>query len=262
MTDIKNYLDVACEVFGMSKDELMRYVNMSTHDADIMVRNEWNRINPISDEEIIKWYKECNAFSLFHIRLSWGTHKGTCDPGLFNLLKNFIDVNKLIEFKILDYGCGSASGGLGLYNSGCKNVYFADVRTPLFEIAKRALGPWIGMDRFIEIKDKYPLDGMDGIKYDLIICADVFEHVVNPDLLLKYLVEHINRDVDGSNRENKNGYIYMTAFFGASDYAPCHLKENCEKFNPELWKKIIRDCGLIPVHINEGTVYDGLYTIQ
>lgn len=241
--EIRNYFDVACEVFCMTPDELKKYINISHHDADMMARDAWIRLNPRTEEEIIRYYTEDRSFSLFHIRLSWSANKDTCDPTLFGILQKYISNVK--NCKILDYGCGSGLCGLSLFNCGCQNVFFADVPTPLFEIVRHTLSSHIGNDKFLTIQEKYPLKD----NYDLIICADVFEHVKDPDILLRHLTDHIN----------SNGYLYMTAFFGASDLAPCHLRENCEKYNPELWKDIIKTCRLEAVYIQEHAVYDGLY---
>ncbi len=144
--------------------------------------------------------------------------------------------------KILEYGAGVCLRPLGLFNLGCKHITLADIPTPMFEITRRAFGSYIGEDKFLKITEKYPLKD----KYDIIFCTDVLEHVRDPDKLLKHLSDHTK-------------YLYMTTFFGGSDYAPPHLQENNKYAAYETWNSVIHSCGLKPIFMQDQNGLNGLY---
>lgn len=236
-----NYFDIACDVLNMKPDELRKYTAMEHIEADRMIRDTWNRINPLTEQEIIEFYTKQPEFTLFFIRLYHNADENYNDPGFVSRLIPYLP--DLKQYKILDYGCGGGLGALSLFNNGCKNVMLADIPTPLFEIVRRALAAHIGQDRFFYITEKFPLKE----HYDLILCCDVLEHVMDPDKVLKHLVDHTR-------------YLFMTTFFGGSDYAPPHLKQN-DKYavSSEAWLQVTESCGLVPVSLEQGCKINGLW---
>lgn len=238
---MRKYFDIACEVLSMTPEELWKYIGIEHTEADRRIKDAWNKLNPQTEQQIIEFYTKDPSFTLFHIRLYHAADASYQDGGLLAILQK--DIPNIKECKILDYGCGCGLGALSLINSGCKNVTLADVPSPLFEIARRALVPHIGEHRFLTLTEKFPLKE----SYDLIICADVLEHVRDPDQVLRHLAEHTK-------------YLYMTTFFGGSDYAPPHLKENnkyAESY--EAWIQVVESCGLEPVSLENGCKINGLW---
>lgn len=233
------FLSAACEILNMSKEDISKYAIMDHFQADRMLKDAWDRVNPKSEEEIIKYYTLNPEFTLFHLRFIYNMDDNFSNSAFFNRIIALIpDVR---NYKILDYGCGSGQAGITFANSGCNQVYLADIPLPLFQIVKKMYsGRGIN---FIEINEKFSLKDM----YDLIICIDVLEHVVQPDMVLKHLVEHLN-----------NGkFLYIETFFGGYDHAPYHLEEN-NKFIP-IWKDVIHRCGLEAISINDEGGSNGLY---
>ncbi len=246
MTDkiYNTYFDAACDVLNMSPEELDRRMDISHNDDSIRLKYAWEALNPQTEEDILKYYTDDITYTLFQIRIYRNVSTDNCtDMSLFEKLKKYI--SNIEECKILDYGCGCGTAALSLINAGCKNVTFADLPTPLFEIVRRVQATKIGNDKFLKIVEKYPLKN----RYDLIICTDVLEHIKDPDLVLKHLADH-------------SRYIYMSVFFGG-DHAPYHLKDTAMKFCP-IWKDIIRSCGMVPIDIEGEDVggYNGLYIVK
>jgi SAM-dependent methyltransferase len=88
---------------------------------------------------------------------------------------------------VLDVGCGMPTKLMELLApiAECTGV---DQETVMAEARRRwPRGNFIGVD--LEEPDQPP----DGT-FDLIICADVIEHLANPDLLLRYIRDHCNDD--------------------------------------------------------------------
>ena len=237
----KTYFDFACEVLNMAPEELKKRTDIEHTEADKMICDEWNAINPQTEQEIIDVYTRHPGFTLFYIRLygKFSQYREYQDVGSLQMLEKYIPDVK--NKKILEYGAGVCLRPLGLFNLGCKHITLADIPTPMFEIARRAFGSYIGEDQFLKITEKYPLKD----KYDVIFCTDVLEHVRDPDKVLKHLSEHTE-------------YLYMTTFFGGSDYAPPHLQENSKyASNFETWIEVIKSCGLKPIYLENAI--NGLY---
>lgn len=246
MVTEQEFINIASQELGIAPDEVLKYAKMSHYEADAMCRDAWDKLNPKTEEEVVRYYTNDPAFSLFHLRSINGKIGDYLNLDFFNRIEKFIP--NIRNRRILDYGCGNGGIGITFANSDCNQVWLADVPLPLFRILKRVLSSEDNKNskssriNFIDITEKFPLKE----NYDFISCMDVLEHVVNPDLILKHLVEHLNKD----------GYLYIDVFFGGA-HAPYHLVEN-NKFIP-IWKDIIKSCGLDEVSINDIGGANGLY---
>lgn len=246
-SDKMKYFDIACDVLKVTPDELRKGIFMPHPDADKMLADLWYKLNPQDENQVIAYYTQHPEYTIFQLRMCYNVDIDYCDPTLFNRLINYIPWIR--EMNILDYGTGHGMTALSLINSGCKKMTLADVPTPLFEIVKRIIFPFIKEDKFsgtkfLDINEKYPLK--DNLKYDLIISTDCLEHIKEPDMVLRHLVGHLNQ----------NSYIYLTTFFGGA-HAPCHLVEN-NKFIP-IWKDVLKVCGLVPISMNDIGGSNGLW---
>ncbi|HWQ90425.1 MAG TPA: class I SAM-dependent methyltransferase [Clostridia bacterium] len=108
---------------------------------------------------------------------------------------------------VLDLGCGHGVFGAELKKCGCE-VTFADRTNYLL--------PELRASRFIEFEmDKDDLSKLG--TYDLVICSNVFEHLVNPDKFLQQCASTLK----------PNGVLYLSwtnwlSPFGGHDFAPLH----------------------------------------
>lgn len=235
-----SFIDAAHSVLSLSEEDIIKYARMDQFEADRMLASLWIKLNPQSEEDVIKYYTDNKEFTLFHLRFLLNMDENYRNIEFFTKIKMYIpDVE---NYKILDYGCGSGSMGLTFANSGCRQVTLTDIPLPLFKIVQKMFGD-SGKVIFREINEKYPLKE----NYDLIICVDVLEHVKDPDMVLRHLIGHLG----------VGKYLYLETFFGGSDYAPFHLIDN-NKFIP-IWKDVLKVAGLSPISMNDKGGTNGLW---
>lgn len=238
-----SFIDAATSVLGLSEDDIIKYAKMDQFEADRMLKAAWDRLNPQTEEDVIRYYTNDISFTLFHLRFLIGMDGGYRNVEFFNKIEKYIP--DIRNFRIIDYGCGSGSMGITFANSGCSQVWLADIDLPLFKIVKKMFGD-SGKVGFINIDSKYPL--VDN--YDLILAIDVLEHTVDPQLVLKHLCDHIPN----------NKFLYIETFFGGYDYCPLHLRENCLKYSDyNAWKKVLDENRLVPIQMNDIGGLNGLY---
>ncbi len=242
MVDLKTYFDSACDVLGMSPEELKKRISISHEDADTMLQQTWKRLDPKTEEDILKFYIDNIEYTIYLLRWYHNITADYNDSSLFdNLVKHIPNIK---ECKILDYGCGQGTFGISMINSGCKHVSFADLPTPLFKIVRHCLTPNltpnIGTDKFLEIREKYPLKD----DYDIIICTDVLGYVKDPGLVFEHLSSHCK-------------YIYLTTFFGGENI-PYRLKDGHMEFK-SMMTHIIRSELLKSISVEKE--FNGLYNV-
>ena len=142
---------------------------------------------------------------------------------------------------MLDFGCGSGHDGRACLQAGAE-VSFADT-------SPRLLAGIRGMcdRRRVPVEtfgdgDKIPVE-----RYDMVICCDVLEHVLDPPALLQQLVSFIK----------PGGVLFQKTFFGTHDLSPYHLDANM-KDGPE-GMALTQATGLTLQRTVEGCTYDGLW---
>ncbi|MHA1757745.1 MAG: class I SAM-dependent methyltransferase [Promethearchaeota archaeon] len=89
---------------------------------------------------------------------------------------------------VLDIGCGPATKLMKLIYPICPNIYGID-KGKIIHYCKRRYG----LNTFFEI-DLEHLKKTLNHKFDLIICADVIEHLKNPDNLINFIKKHTHNN--------------------------------------------------------------------
>lgn len=84
---------------------------------------------------------------------------------------------------VLDVGCGVGNVGAGARAAGATRVVGVEVVTAQAERARDVL------DRVVAAPVEAALDELAGERFDTILCLDVLEHLVDPDLVLRRLHE-------------------------------------------------------------------------
>jgi 2-polyprenyl-3-methyl-5-hydroxy-6-metoxy-1,4-benzoquinol methylase len=138
----------------------------------------WSVIDPISDEEVRKFYQTC-PYSLFELIYAHG-----------NLgFRSFRDeVAEIAEGDVLDYGGGDGSLSMRLREKGLR-VTYVDIPSISKDFAS-----WVFRKRGMDIDVLDALEDSEiiwGRQYDTVLSIEVIEHVTNPTDLLEKLANSL-----------------------------------------------------------------------
>jgi len=153
-----------------------------------------------------------------------------CEKELFHYVKkiNFITahVKKLQqrlhakELKVLDIGCGTGNISLAIAGLGC-NVIGFDLDKESIAYARKRIKKgmrcrfFIGNAHELKIKERF----------DIIICSEVLEHLKNPESLLKFISENLD----------KRGFLYLSVPHG---YGPAEISVMPRRIIGRVLKKL------------------------
>lgn len=185
------------------------------------------RIKNIGDSAIEDWNNK-KSIEDFYM---------TTDHYIFDLIKfcnperldNLLHPVKNFEnLKVLDYG-----GGIGIIAQilAEKNiVFYYDLPSMTQDFAK-----YVNRNFDVVFLDK---EKVFTKKYDMIVCADVLEHVENPLELTRYFLYSLN----------KRGFFLTTGLnFSSGPHIPMHLTKNYEYFD-DFMNMLYKECALIFYH--------------
>jgi len=204
---------------------------------------EWKlkKIDQTNIDDVKNFYKETPnyMFELMEYHSTEAKQK---------LSKRVIEISLKNKFKtILDFGAGICQDSIEAQNSGLF-ASAADISGKTFDFGKWRIKKRNLDIKFIDVNDELPLKN----SYDAISCFEVLQHVVNPNITLKHLYDHIN----------SNGILFLTTRF-QNNYELA-LKHN-KKFESEL-EKLIMNVGFIiedKIHMwGEGNKTKFLYVLR
>lgn len=132
--------------------------------------------------------------------------------------------------RVLDYGCGIGTDGLFLALSGY-DVALMDVDGPAFRFAKHRFERRGVPGLFVEVREALPILADF---YDIIICFDVFEHLLDPLGAAERLVRALRPE----------GVLVQTGTFSDDGVHPCHLHQHTERFSGLRWHIYMAGLGL------------------
>lgn len=148
---------------------------------------DWRRANPRTPAEILDFYRSSEGY-LYNLT-GWHGEKERCGRTAGLITYAF----RHGVTTVLDYGCGIGEDGLWLAEAGCC-VTFADVECPSLEYLR-----WRIRRRGLESQCR--VEVLDGSRpevpghWDLGICLDVLEHLVEPLPVVEFLTrsaEHLS----------------------------------------------------------------------
>lgn len=161
----------------------------------------WYKANPKTEHEILQFYAETAAYIYADTR--WNA----MDPSKYNSRFILLDFCKKRHIReILDYGAGVGEYCIFLAQNAFE-VAYCDVYGETWKFAE-----WRFKTRKLNVAMFKAEDNLPE-KYDLIICADVLEHVKNPQALLRKLYDSLK----------SNGFLAATWHFAGGGK---HLEEN------------------------------------
>jgi SAM-dependent methyltransferase len=186
-------------------------VLMKMEQAQFVLNEEWNKLNPKTEQERNEFYKNTDWYIydlmswgrprwekkiLKHLeKLKYSSQNGCCNVG---------------DIRVLDYGCGTGDFTIACSENGY-NVNYVDV--PDSKTLK--FTEWRLNKRGLESKKETGF-------YNAIICFDVMEHMEDPIKLLNDLTRTLNNQ----------GLLFLNV--GFHDMRPMHISHDEKSFRIAL----------------------------
>lgn len=212
--DREKIVEDIAEYTGTPQDNAKSKINA----GEKMFRAEWNRSNPKTPAEVLKFYEE-SEWLIYE--LAYFNYFGS--PYAYIGRKK---AAMQAMGRTLDYGGGIGTISLMISERGLKDVTHYELSGKTMEFAR-----WRFKKRcpnVVAIEGSETEDRLDGL-YRTIVCLEVMEHLKDLMLHLKRLADHLA----------ENGKLYITASFGSHGGASKFHFES-EKTLPEL----LHDVGL------------------
>jgi len=169
----------------------------------LLVKDDWEKANPKTEEEVIEFYKKCKNYIFDLAEWHEQAYQKKWDLDLIKIVKTINPMAKTV----LDYGCGIGSNGFLFHEAGF-DVTLADLESFSLDFAKFIIKKYNLPINVIKI-DKEDIKD----KFDVILCLDTIEHVVDPKGLLEKLVSYLNPE----------GKLFLTVV-EPDPYHPMHFR--------------------------------------
>ena len=169
----------------------------------LQVKDDWEKANPKTEEEVIKFYKKCKNYIFDLAEWHEQAYQKKWDLDLIKIVKTINPMAKTV----LDYGCGIGSNGFLFHEAGF-DVTLVDLESFSLDFAGFLIKKYNLSINVIKI-DKEDIKD----KFDVILCLDTIEHVVDPKGLLEKLVSYLNPE----------GKLFLTVV-EPDPYHPMHFR--------------------------------------
>jgi glycosyltransferase involved in cell wall biosynthesis/2-polyprenyl-3-methyl-5-hydroxy-6-metoxy-1,4-benzoquinol methylase len=230
--------DVLRSTFKGAVSELAEYTQLKDNDILKRIRSvysqqiqEWKGVigQQLTQDKVLEFYRRTDSYLFDLVQYNYENHyyvQWTED--LFNFCAGL--KNERRELKILDFGGGIGSQMISLSRLKGAKLCYADIPGKTSEYAK-----WRFNRRHVDIEmiDASKEDFLEGRMYDVVITLDVVEHLVDPEAVVRYLVNHIKPD----------GYLaVVTSFVDNNGEAGWHL--NADRYTDEAFYDFIKSLGM------------------
>lgn len=136
--------------------------------------------NNVDCEKLYSLYRYGKRFESYFATLSLTSLRNR-PKDLFELIRKQVKGNKVLE-----YGCGSSSHGVACAQLGCE-VHICDISQNMLDLATLRYESRKLEVRQHNIIDHFP-QTIPKNYFDMIVCADVVEHVPDPISLLRNII--------------------------------------------------------------------------
>jgi 2-polyprenyl-3-methyl-5-hydroxy-6-metoxy-1,4-benzoquinol methylase len=203
------------------------------------VNEAWRAAAPKTAAEIMGHYRTCEAQVEQQVFATYGIPS---EVALRDRICSMVGP----EASVLDFGAGIGSQLMPLVARGCRCTH-VDVGGVMMAYAfwrYSRIPPTPGRVResrlndvsLVELKDDYMEVGipeLQGRRFDVVICTEVLEHVIDPERLVSLL----------SSLVKPGGLCVATTSFHDDGTIPMHL--NIDKYSDESFLKVFKQNGLI-----------------
>lgn len=219
-------IDVLSALTGLSNEQCIE--KLAAYRLEEMA-SAWQAQNPSTGEEIRAFYSETDLY-LWEL-LTWNgsdAYRTYC-----HRLERLVHQWPPHRWPTaLDYGCGVGTAAIWLAAHGY-HVTIADIPGRTLEFAKARLRRrGIAFD-VLEITENIP-ELLDS-HWDILVCFDVIEHVLYPDMVARALVRAIRPG---------GGAAIVAGFDARDDLWPHHLADGVHRFGGHRWRLFLQWLGM------------------
>lgn len=173
-------------------------------------KSEFMQDGTINEKQLHELYNSGKYIDSYIMTLAINSLRNR-KPDLFELIKK-----TGVGDKVLDFGCGPGAHGIACGQNGAE-VFLFDISKKMLDVASkrfklRKIQAWVVLDRKV-LRDN---------TFDVILCTDVLEHVVDPLAILKDFVKWLKI----------GGTAHIHISLGKS-YQRGHLPESIERWESE-----------------------------
>lgn len=230
--------DLAGSSFRGALCELARYTGLSTDKVIERIRgvyaqqmDEWRELSKgeLTQERINRFYRDTDSYLFDLVQYNYE------NPEYLQWTSEIEQFCRRIAserdgLNLLDFGGGIGSQLINLSRIKGIRLAYADIPGRTFHYAKWRFKEK-GLD--VEMMDAGKEGFLGTSRFDVVIMMDVVEHLIEPEKIVRYLIDHMNT----------NGYLLMVAsFIDNNGEAGWHL--NVDRYTNEGFYKIIKDMGL------------------
>lgn len=190
------------------------------------LKTEWRTQKRTSAAQVDAFYKETGQYLYDLTQFNYSPMYAGWRGAICNVCQQAGEGRVL---RVLDYGGGIGTTLLDLADLPNMRLAYADLPGQTFDYAR-----WRFARRGLDV-EMVAVDGDDplaGRVFDVIVCLDVIEHLVEPERAVTYLIDHLQ----------PGGLLILTVTFYAPEPDTMHL--NLDRYTNEGFYKIVRDMGM------------------
>lgn len=218
-------LDLLSTSTGLDRKDCLE--RLSSYNFSDMA-DEWRASAPRTRDEIIRFYSNAEGYLWELLVWNGSSHY----DGYRSLIETLAARWPPRQYpKALDFGCGIGTAALHLFRLGY-DVTIADVPGRTFNFAQARLQRHGFQPTIIDIRDDILLPPAN---WDVLVCFDVLEHVVDPDRVSRQLVSGVRRG---------GGAAIVAAFDTGGPDFPHHLEAGRRRFGGHRWRFHLQRLGL------------------
>ncbi|MBT4136988.1 MAG: methyltransferase domain-containing protein, partial [Candidatus Latescibacteria bacterium] len=207
--------------------EPLETVRTKLPNAGELLTEEWRSTERKSEVAVDAFYKETEHFIYDLTHFNYANMYMGWRGSVYNLCQQVSDA--MPAFEVLDYGGGIGTSLLELGDLPGAHLTYADLPGKTYDYAN-----WRFQQRGLKVSsialgDDDPLAGR---VFDVIVCMEVIEHLVEPEQVVKYLIDHLK----------PGGLLILTVTFYAPEPDMMHL--NLDRYTNEGFYEIVQNMGM------------------